>query len=49
MGIFNIDLDLEQEQPRNEPKYKIPRRTPRKKPKVPTSTINSPRFHATIC
>ena len=45
MGIFNIDLDLElKEQPRNEPKFTIPRRSAgRRKSENPTQTISSPR------
>ena len=49
MAIFNIDLDLEQTQPRNEPKYSRPRRGPSKKAKRPSSTINSPRFKIIFC
>ena len=46
MGIFNIDLDLDfRDHPRNEPKFKIPRRSAggRRRSENPTTSISSPR------
>ena len=44
MAIFNIDLDLDQTQPRNEPKYSRPRKSAQRRSKSVTNTISSPRI-----